>query len=92
VSATLGAAAATTNYSATFNTAGTNPVPLAAVNLFSVSTSELTTASGESNANGTSGQIYVQAPAANSVTIQVTATAAAVGFSASAIGILLDAL
>lgn len=90
LSASIGAAAATTSYSAVFNTAGTGAVPAPATNLFAVSTSELTAASGESNANGTSGVVYVAAPAGNSVTVTVTATAAATGFFAEANGILLS--
>lgn len=92
VSATIGAAAITTQYTAIFNTAGTGVTPAAAVNLFAVSTSELTAASGESNVNGTSGEIHIAAPLANSVTLTVTATSGAAEFSASAVGILLNAL
>lgn len=85
-------AAAGQAVSANINTVGTNPVPLAAVNLLTVTNATVgASVAGEVTESAATGSnIYVQAPAGNSITLNLTNTSATTNTSfANANGVLL---
>lgn len=83
-------AATGTLVTANINTAGTNPIPAAAINLLTVQAGTAGTVAGDTTNNGYMDDVLVAAPAANSVTLTLTnSTATTCTSSANAVGVLL---